>query len=208
MKKSLNFQYLLVLGLLGLLAFYRLAMPSSFSVNQTLSEAFKKFPTALGEWQGQENPVDEKTYEILETRNVMSRLYKNSEGEIVHLFLVGSQKDRRVAHPPEVCYYGSNYLVLNGKDRALDLESQHFTAREFFAQSEKNDRDKQYVLYFYKIGDRFTNNYYAQQLQFAMDNLTKKSTQIVLIRLASSSEKSLNDFLKIVFPEIQSLNLG
>lgn len=203
-NRGIAFSFICLCGL----AFYRIEMPASLEVTQVLSESFKTFPSQIGDWVGHDSPVDERTFEILETRNVLSRSYKNTQGESVHLLIVGSLKDRRVAHPPEVCYYGSDYQVLNGRDRNILLSDRELRVREFFAQSEKNRSDQQNVLYFYKIGEKFTTNYYTQQLQFALDSLSKKSTQVLLIRIASKQQQSQENFLKDLFPLVTKLNLS
>jgi len=80
---------------------FPLAMPSAITIQAEKSAFFKEFPLHIASWSGVDIPPDERTLEILETRNVLSREYWQSDGEKIHLLLVSSQRDRRVAHPPE-----------------------------------------------------------------------------------------------------------
>ena len=196
--------YLVILLTLGALAFFPLAMPTSFHIDETRNPFFEKFPLLLGDWKGADSPVDQRTYEILETKNVLSRSYQNSKGERVHLLLVSSQKDRRVAHPPEVCFSGSNYVITDEKDSAYDLNREKIPAREFIAKNERDPRDVQSVLYFYKVGKTFTSNYYKQQLSFAMDRVANRSSDVLLIRLSAGSSKSFSHFLDVLMPVLDS----
>ena len=190
--------FLVILITLGVLAFFPIAMPTSFHIDETRNPFFEKFPLTLQDWKGEESPVDQRTYEILETKNVLSRSYQNSKGERVHLLLVSSKKDRRVAHPPEVCFTGSNYVITDEKDRTGDWQGQTIPAREFIAKNERDPRDVQSVLYFYKVGKTYTSNYYKQQLSFAMDRVANRSSDVLLIRLSSHDSKTFPEFLKVL----------
>ncbi len=199
-----NIAYGVVLGLLALLIAFPLALPTSFKMDETQDPLFQKIPTDIGAWKGSDVELDERTYEILETRNVLSRLYETAEGKKVHLLLVGSHRDRRVAHPPEVCYISSNYSIVDGGERNIQLSQRPpLSVKEFLAKSEKRDRLSEHVLYVYKVGDRFTTNYYAQQLFFAWDRLTQKKSQVLLIRLAGSDQSVFDGFLDQILPSLE-----
>ncbi len=198
-----NKSFLAVLIVLGGLSFYPLALPTSFSVNEVLDPRFKEIPYQIGEWKGKDVQLDDRTYEILETRNILSRLYENpANKQTVHLLLVGSNKDRRVAHPPEVCYTSSHFDLISSKEDQFKISGRTIPVKEFVAADQNNPNHKEYVLYTYEVGSRFTSNYYAQQLEFTMNSLTRKETEILLIRLSASSEKSSQEFLSKILPHI------
>lgn len=193
------------------LHFFPLAMPHAFHVDETKNPIFQSFPYDLGGWKGEDVPVDEKTYEILETRNVLSRLYKNAEGVQMHVLLVGSHKDRRVAHPPEVCYLSSNYIILDEKEKSISIKDQPIAVKSFLARHERHPDRQELVIYLYKVGERFTTSYYSQQLQFAVDRLAQRDSEVLLIRLAipsqseavlQRSESSFQDFLSLLLTKI------
>lgn len=200
---SQNKFYSVFLAVILGLCFFRLALPSSFSMDSAVDPLFSHFPKQLGAWVGEDTAVDERTYEILETRNVLSRLYQNQQGEKVDVLLVGSHKDRRVAHPPEVCYISSNFDVIDSGKKQIKLANgNEVIAKEFTAENKKDKRDQQKVLYLYKVGDQFTTNYYAQQLFFALNMLKRQDSQVLLIRLAGRSEASLVAFLSEVLSSL------
>ena len=190
--------YLTVLCLFAGLAFFPLAHPSSFRLDEARSAAFESFPMTLDSWIGKEMPVDQRTYEILETKNLVSRLYQNKQGDKIQLLLVGSRKDRRVAHPPEVCYLSSNYAILSQGESRIRIQETEIPIKEFVARNEKDPRVEQQVLYLYKIGGRFTTNYYDQQLQFALDRLAKRDSEVLLIELAGADRSKFAEFLELV----------
>lgn len=184
MKLKLDKTYLLVLLFCLGLNFFPIAMPTAYHIDEIKSPLFKSFPYQLGDWKGKDTEVDERTYEILETRNVLSRAYEDSEGLRIHLLLVGSYKDRRVAHPPEVCYLSSNYVIMNETQKTLQADGKKFDVKSFLARNERFPDQQEDVIYVYKVGNELTTNYYSQQLKFAMDRLSKKSSDVLLIRMA------------------------
>lgn len=186
-------------GLVALLLAFRLEMPFSMKIADEKSEFFKTFPMDIAAWKGTEVPPDEKTLEILETRNVLTRTYEKN-GMMVHLLLVSSRKDRRVAHPPEVCYVGSNFNILDQHEADLETPGGKITVKEFTAQQERQPDHHEEVLYLYRIGNRFTINYYAQQLQFALDKFTKNASEVLLIRVAGGSREAVRSFFDDLVP--------
>src|SRR3989338_3669309 len=61
------------------------------------------FPEKIGPWRGEDIPLQDTDYEILETKNAFVRRYTTPEGKEVFLFIVYSQNNRKVSHPPEIC---------------------------------------------------------------------------------------------------------
>ena len=192
----------MVLVLLGGLALFPLAKPSFFSIDQEVDPKFKAIPYQIGDWAGKDEVLDERTYEILETRNILARFYENSKKERVSLLLVGSNKDRRAAHPPEACYTSSHYEVIESKEKEFEVSGMKIPVRQFIAKDQRNLEHREYVVYVYKVGSRFTTNYYAQQLQFAWDNLTRKESQILLIRLSGTTDAPFQEFLNQILPHL------
>lgn len=197
-------EYGFALAVCLLLAFFPIAMPSSYKIDETKSVLFENFPYQMGEWTGQDSDVDERTYEILETRNVLSRSYVKADGSYAHLLLVSSKRDRRVAHPPEVCYTGSHYSIVQSADDFVRTDSGEIPVRSFVAESEQNPEYREQVIYLYKIGNQYTTNYYAQQLRFAMDKISNKESEVLLIRVSSLSKDVSKSFLKEVLEVVQS----
>ncbi|MDA9101197.1 EpsI family protein [Omnitrophica bacterium] len=195
--------YYLFAGCLLLLALFPVAKPSSFHIDEQIDPLFQSFPMQIEGWQGTEHPVDERTVEILETRNILSRIYESPKGEQVHLLLVASEKDRRVAHPPEVCYISSNFELLDKKQEVIESDQGGIPVKSFIARNERFPSDVQRVLYLYKVGNKLTTSYYSQQIQFAVDSLTRDESKILMIRLAGKDEAALKAFLPKVLHALQ-----
>lgn len=193
----------LILPVLVLLAVFRIQLPSDLEAVTEKSVFFQTFPENVSGWSGVEIPADERTLEILETRNVLSREYTAPSGEKVHLLLVSSQKDRRVAHPPEVCYLGSNFNIVEEKTSEIDAGGEKLKIKEFQASPERYPEKVEEIGYLYKIGDSYTTNYYTQQLQFAFDRLTREETEVMLIRVAGTSREKVREFIVALLPYLE-----
>ena len=189
--------YLLFLSLLSVPMLFPLAAPFSSSIDSD-QQIIQTVPKELGNWKGRDIPLDERTYEILETRNVLSRQYGNLKGEKVGLLIVSSNKDRRVAHPPEVCYITSNFAIVDERIEKFAFGNTWINLKRFTAQDKNNSLNREKVMYVYKVGNRYTANYFAQQLLFTWDRATRRESQILLIRLSGSEESAFKAFL----PEI------
>jgi EpsI family protein len=198
--------YFAVLLTLGGLSLSPLQMPASSSIDSARDPRFESIPLEIGEWIGKDVSPGEDVYRILETKNILSRLYQNSKGETIDLLLVSSSKDRRVAHPPEVCYTSSHYTILDSRESKLMINGREIPVSEFTAQDQLKAEHLENVLYLYQVGEQFTNNYYAQQFQFAVDRLSRKESQVLLIRLSGSTREPFKEFLTQILAHVSPSN--
>ncbi len=192
--------YFVFLGLLCSLYLFPMKSPFSSSIDSAPMSFLQAIPYEIKGWKGVDVPVDERTYEILETRSLVSRFYKQAKGEAVHLLVIASDKDRRVAHPPQVCYVSSNYAILNEKEDRIEFDGKEISLKGFVAQNQKDSSDEQKVIYVYKVGKRFTTSYYAQQLQFTWDRFTRQESRVLLIRVSGTNTDHIKKFLSEVLP--------
>lgn len=137
------------------------------------------FPKAVGDWTGTDMPIDELTYRILETRNLFIREYKNPEGEKIYFYIVYSEDNRKVSHPPEVCFMGSGATIA---ERSKVQITDSIKATRMVTEMVDS---RQLVVYWYKAGSLSTNKYLKQQLKIAMERMLGKRTSGALIRVST-----------------------
>ncbi|MFO8006907.1 MAG: EpsI family protein, partial [Candidatus Brocadiia bacterium] len=80
-----------------------------------------RVPRRLGEWEGMDQTLDERVYEILGTEDVLSRVYVNDQGQQVQMLVVLARQVRRRTHPPEQCLTGEGFRITAARDRPVDL---------------------------------------------------------------------------------------
>ena len=163
-------------------------------------------PMELGDWVGREIPVDAETKAILETDDGVMRFYVDT-GERrreVQFAVVFSPQNRRVAHPPEICYKGAGWETSEKKISRPDGLPP--LVRLIVAKGLRRDM----VIYCYKAGDKLEANYYRQQINIIANQLAMRSTSSALIRLSAAiqldeerTEKDILDFARLMIPEIQ-----
>ena len=165
------------------------------------------FPQQIGEWTSQELTITEEEYAILETRNAFTRRYTHPEnGTQVDLLIVYSQNNRKVSHPPEICYTGSGATILRHDQAVLPVsETGGVTANRLVM--DLNDRE--YLSYYwFKVGDSYTPNYWKQQILIALKTLTAKPASSALIRMSilvpnddqQQTEEEVKNFTRVMFP--------
>jgi len=146
-----------------------------------LSESVKvnDFPKTIGEWRGEDMALSERDYEILETKNLFVRDYKNKNGDSVYLYIIYAGDNRRALHPPEVCYTGGGATIA---EKSVIPMTGSITANKFTIE-DKNSR--QLVVYWFKSTSLNTYNFLKQQLKIVTDRMLGRKTSGALIRVST-----------------------
>lgn len=167
------------------------------------------FPTQITTWTSKELPISEADYEGLETRNAFVRKYSNPEGKDAYIFVVYSQNNRKVSHPPEICYTGSGVSVLNRSLDRIPIASQNILLEANRLVLAKG-ATKQIAYYWFKVGNSFTASYWKQQMLIALKTIFGKPASSALIRVSvtvinDEEEKAVEetrDFIRLSMPYI------
>jgi EpsI family protein len=187
-------QFVIILSIL--IATLAISLPAYLIVPASKEDVLvSKLPMKIGEWQGKDLPIDERSYEILETKNLVLREYSKGEDK-VFLYIIYSQDNRKVSHPPEVCFEGSGITIVKKEQEPIELTGNKIVYATKLTV-EKADAIN-IVVYWYKAGDYYTNDYLKQQLSVALASLKFKRTSGALIRLSAEvdpaqPEKALAD---------------
>ncbi len=138
------------------------------------------FPGKIGEWEVADLPLSKQDYEILETKNLIMREYKNAASQdMVYLYIVYSAGDRKVVHPPEICYSGGGATII---EKSVIPLTDTIKANEFTME----DKDsRQLVVYWFKAGDLNTYSYFGQQLKVVLSRMLKNRSSGALIRVST-----------------------
>jgi len=146
------------------------------------------FPMTIGEWQSENIPISDNDYAVLETRNAFVRIYRKPTGEEVMLYVIYSQTNRRVAHPPEICYTGGGSTIVSKFPEKIATDAVAdgtITANRLLIDYPNY---QQIMYYWFKVGNSYTASYWAGQAMIAWKNMTGQSSSSALIRLTSVVE--------------------
>lgn len=169
-----------------------------------------EFPLVLGEWQGEKLPIveEDKVYEILGTKNIISRSYVNNEGKWVGMTIVFSEKNRGSFHPPEICFTASGNTVTDKGSRRIVVEADyasHLKANTFIGTTSQGDIVN---MYWFITGKRLTDNYYVRQLYTIVNAMLGKRSEAAMVRLYTpiyegdleAAFSRMDDLAKLIVP--------
>lgn len=187
---------LIIVGIIGFASYF----PSR--LENTSKIMMSAFPDTIGGWRSKDIPISENDYKILETRNLIMREYTNPRGEVIALFIIYSENNRKVVHPPELCLTGGGQSIEDrdsariGKIRAVKLLMERGGFRQM-------------VLYWFKAGSLNTDRYVKQQLKVVFDLLRGEKTSSALIRITTevknNDNKAALDLLKQFVLKVEKL---
>ena len=173
------------------------------------TDVMARIPLDLGPWHGTDIKLEARTYEILGTRDVLSRVYKDDAGRQVQLVVVMSQQTQKRTHPPEQCYTGDGFSIRQRAPRPVTVSSSTgTTSLEVLELILNRSGNNKLVWYFYKSGDRLTTSYWQHQLGLAVHRLARPDAADILIRIDAPSPEGdpeatrqmLSDFLSYALP--------
>lgn len=210
---NLKFRYLIVTLLLTVTAsaIYALQYDSSRDDEAGFADLLT-IPMQVGKWRGQDFPLDEIVYAILETKAIIHRSYTADNGNNVFLSVVHYHDTKVDFHAPEACIGGrglktkktTKTLTLFPGDQKMTLEIAEMVTT-------RSDGDQTLTYYFFKAGHFIGSNYIKMRLSIAANKLTRNDTKGSLIRISTTltpgneaaAESSLTDFIEDLFPHVQ-----
>ena len=149
------------------------------------------FPRTIGSWTSEELPISELDYTILETRNAFVRRYSRPSGESLYVFVVYSQNNRKVSHPPEICYTGSGVTVVANTRDSIVLSSGQTSVNVNKLTIERGQA-AQLVFYWFKVAEIYTANYWEQQFLIAVRSFLGKPANSALIRISADIQNEIS----------------
>ncbi|MFW6108438.1 MAG: exosortase C-terminal domain/associated protein EpsI [bacterium] len=148
-------------------------------------DSLQDIPTELGPWHMvDERGPTEKEREILETDAILTRTYSRGQPPQCDLSVVFARDNRRVAHPPEICYKGSGWLVEQRQVETFDVDGEPFRANRLLLL---HGTSRLIVLYWYKAGEVCTDNYLKMQGHIILSHLTRRGSSSALCRVSAMS---------------------
>lgn len=113
---------------------------------EQLAERFSNVPMEIGDWKGQDMPVDEVTRKTAGAVGYVSRIYKNEvTDKYVELWLIVGHSRDITRHTPDICRVSQGYRPISSQLRhKIDLDNGE-PAEFFTAKYEKEDAVSRYV---------------------------------------------------------------
>lgn len=210
---NLKYRYLIIIILLAVTVRLVNGLQFDSSKNDDFGiTALQRIPLQIGGfWQGQDSPLEEMVYEILETRAIIHRSYTRDNGDNVFLSIVHYSDTKVDFHAPEACLGGQGLktekttktIILFSGDQKTTIDVAEIISARVPGQT--------LTYYFYKSGSFTGSNYIKLRLNIAANKLFRKDASGSLIRISTKlspgdkagAELLLKGFLKDLFPHIQ-----
>jgi EpsI family protein len=175
-------------------------------------ERLNACPVQINDWNGRRAAnLDEKILAVLGVDDYINRLYFNSRGALVSLYVgyYGSQRQGDTIHSPLNCLPGAGWLpvrqgriniaVANGAGENRDIEVNRLVIEKGL--------DRQLVLYWYQSHGRVVASEYWGRAYLVLDAVRLSRTDGALVRVITpigeseaDSEREAVDFMQSLFP--------
>ncbi len=129
-----------------------------------------KVPLQIGDWHGEDQPLDFTEAKIAEKSSFIKRRYMRGTDEI-WVIGVSAAEDRHNVHHPRYCYTGSGWNVV----RSQTINGSHHSATEVVLQ--KKDAGKAYFnleRYWFTDGEKSEASYFFQLWNTFEDRLLRR----------------------------------
>ncbi len=146
-------------------------------------------PYEIDSWKGEDIPIDQSVYEILETEDILSRRYFDESGYSLALLIICAENNRDSFHPPEICYVGSGVQLIDKGAETLNLNDGSLLDTTTFAV--KADTYTSKVWYWFMVGDKIIADHYWQQLHMLKEMFSKDQVQGAMIRISVDGNDEL-----------------
>jgi EpsI family protein len=167
------------------------------------------FPKEINGWTSEEIIITDQEYEVLETRNAFARSYTSPKGQQVILYIIYSDTNRRVAHPPEICYSGGGSTLVDKARVSIEVEGRKSPLVFNKLVMEQKAVDHM-IYYLFKAGSSFTPSYWGQQFLSGVYNIFGNRSNSAMVRVSvagerghrEQSEKDIQEFIRIIYPHL------
>jgi len=170
--------------------------------------AIKNIPLEFGQWQGKDIPLDERIYEILETRSIINRSYRENNGQKVLLSIVYYPETKVDFHAPEACLAGRGIQISKSAQAITITPNEKKVTINLNRLIRQQGGSDELIYYFYKAGDFFGKNYIKMRFNLALNKFSRKEKNGSLIRVSTpvfgedykSASIMLTSFIEDLYP--------
>lgn len=186
MEFKKNYSIVIFLLSVALLFIIILSLPSP-PVKET---RLKDFPMVIGQWQGEDKFIEDKIYKILHGSELLLRVYKNTKGDMISLFIVASSVNPEAFHPAEICFSGAGAQSFKKDTSEIQIGKEKIKVTRLYI---KHKDTEDITLYWFRVGKKTTYSYYIHQLNMVFDKIMRKRSISAMIRIVTFVENGKKD---------------
>jgi EpsI family protein len=185
----------------------------TFNKAKAASLTIGKIPLKLGKWKGTDIPLDERVYDILETKAIINRSCV-CNGSSVFLSVVYYPETKVGFHGPEECLGGKGIQISKSAQTIIISQQDSNRIRIDLNQliRQKNG-SSELVYYFFKAGNFIGRSYIRMRFKLAINKFFEREKSGALIRVSTPilddnverSREVLEDFVGKLYPFLLKL---
>jgi len=189
--RTLNQRYLAAVAAIAVVAPLALYLYYSVPESADVEPLKELLPTAIGDWAHlyDRDPTDQEI-EILETKAILTRTYGRRGEETVDLSITYAPDNRRVAHPPELCYKGGGWTVEEKTRLEVPVGTDTLAVNRLLLIRGEH---RLILLYWFKAGQDYTAGYWHMQWLNVKSQLLNRRSSSALIRVSTMSPGPSDD---------------
>ena len=147
----------------------------------------KELPLSLGNWTGQDSPIEPRIIKALGVDDYVSRVYtdrgRHNLGVYVGYF--DSQRTGDIIHSPKNCLPGAGWEPVRSGLLTIEVPGeQRIAVNEYIIEK---GLDRQLVLYWYQGRGRVVASEYWGKIWLVEDAITRNRTDGALVRIVTSA---------------------
>ena len=180
------------------------------TIDDSVDKRILDFPKEIFGYKAADVELNQKVYELLETKNIIMRNYEKAGKATILFYLIFAKETYKTSDPPENCIQGEGGNI-SGKSKAVI----HTDARDLPVNKLLVDSGgKKYLyLYWFLAGDTFTDSYAKQRLALMGAYLRRSPLGGGQIRISAEIEgndesaafQELQGFINSSMPELLKL---
>ena len=148
-------------------------------------QAIKGIPMEFGRWHGKNVLLEERIYELLETKSIIHRKYYSENGNEVFLSIVYHPETKVNFHGPEQCLGAQGIPLEKALDRILFKNGDKTVEIKLNRLIQEQYGKKTLIYFFFKTGEFIGPNYIKLRLNLALNKFTNKKKSASLIRIST-----------------------
>ncbi len=173
--------------------------------------AVAEFPKQVGEWRGEDVPLQPGVKQILGDGDFLLRFYRAPDRPYVDFFLAyfPTQRTGSTIHSPQNCLPGSGWAPVDFTRIALPFAAEGDPRVNRYIISKGLDR--QLVLYWYQSNGRVVASEYWAKIYLVADSIRRNRSDGALLRVVTpiarnesvpSAEQRAMSFVREVYPQL------
>lgn len=159
------------------------------------SDLTSSVPHVVGPWVGTSLSTPPNAVEILETSDLSLMEYRTVGEPPLWLAQVGGVGRRAAFHPPELCYVGSHYEVLERAQIAIPVRGE---ARRVMRLVIGRGESRYEAWYWLTASGRMTPSYYQQQWWLLMDAIQGRPMVGTLVRITTPLDDPSRSYTRLL----------